>query len=100
MPQKQQKTTKGGKCLTTSENRKQRYARYGAMHKLAIKGHKFTKSKEHRGCGPQARYMRRRIQELAAIADKVNGLAGLDFSDETKRMLADIRRGQRIHKDV
>ena len=88
MPTQQQKSVKGGKCLTTSESRKQHYARYGAEHQLGIKGNKFTASKEHRGCGPLARYNRRKTQELDAIADRVNGLAGLELSDKSKRMLA------------
>ena len=88
MPAQQQKSVKGGKCLTTSESRKQHYARYGAEHGLATKGNKFTDSKEHRGCGPLARYNRRKIQELNAIADRVNGLSGLPLSDKTVRMMA------------
>jgi hypothetical protein len=98
MPAQQQRAPKGGKCLTTSERRKQRYAFYGIEHKFAIKGNKFTQSKEHRGCGPLARYNRRKVQELAAIADRTKGLAGLDFSDWTKRMLADRRRNEKIQE--
>jgi hypothetical protein len=90
----QQRIAKGGKCLTTSERRKQRYALYGLEHKLAKNGHKFTRSKEHRGCGPLARENRRRILELAAIADREKGLASLEFTDWTKRMLADRRRNE------
>jgi hypothetical protein len=92
MPVQQQRAPKGGRCLSTSERRKQRYALYGLEHGLAKNGHKFTRSKEHRGCGPLARENRRRILELAAIADREKGLASLEFSDWTKRMLADSRR--------
>ena len=88
------KITKGGKALTTSDVRKAYYAHYGSLHGLATKGNKFTSSKEHRGCGPLARYNRRKMIEAAAIADRggTGGLWNLPYTDETFRMLADIRK--------
>ena len=96
---KQSQASKGGKCLTTSENRKQHYARYGAEHGLSVKGNKFANSKEHRGCGPLARYNRRKQIEVAAIENgKRNfhpALGELPYTDKTYRMLSDARRLER-----
>lgn len=91
-----QKMAKGGKCLTTSDARKQFYARYGSAHHLATKGNKFTTSKEKRGCGPLARYNRRKQIEVQAIENGKRNLhptlGELPYTNKTYRMLADMRK--------
>jgi hypothetical protein len=93
MPQQQQKQIKGGRNLTTSENRKNRYKLYASLH--AMKGHKFLSSKEHRGCGALAKYNRRKALEYIAISDKSDGggLWNLPFTDKTLRVFSDKRMG-------
>lgn len=90
MPEQMSKAPKGGRCLSTSDARKQFYSHYRAIH--GGTGNKFTGSKEHRGCGPLARYNRRKqIEEAALENGRHNGhptLGELPFTDKTCRMLA------------
>jgi hypothetical protein len=94
MPAQQQKQVKGGKCLTTSETKKQHYVTYRSLHGGV--GNKIVGSKEHRGCGPLARYNRRKQVEVNAIENGKRGLhptlGELPYSDKTFRLLADKRR--------
>lgn len=83
-----QKVSKGGKCLTTSPWRKQKYASYGMTHRLAIKGHKFTASKEKRLCGPLARKAHRRAI-LATFKDWWEA----PLNPVTRKMIAEARKG-------
>lgn len=93
----QTKQPKGGKNMTTSVLRKGKYATYGQRHKLAVNGNKFSQSKEHRGCGPLAKYNRRRAQTAEYYADYNKNVSqgiykALPFDPISVRQLAETRR--------
>jgi hypothetical protein len=95
--------------MTTSETRKIRYAHYGQRHGLAAKGHKLgPASKEKRGCGPLARYNRRKAvmadyyqhykdQLEANRADQNIQVKPLPFDPATQRMMAEYKAVHQIH---